>query len=186
MNDQTIEEKYGIVYFGSQHYYIEDLTKRDYVLENCTPYYFKIGYDEFIVSVWGDLIQRVANYLIEEYPKTLEELKQFSYKWGKQKLFLDAPKLASHFPLKNGLYINCNHTALHSCWTIQDMLDFFGVDIKECKLIIRRNPVAEVKEVKDYYINISRLAKGDYDVLLVSPFTLFQKIPNLDYILNNQ
>ena len=42
------------------------------------------------------------------------------------------------------------------------------------------------KTFKDYYINISRLAKGDYDVLLVSPFTLFQKIPNLDYILNNQ
>ena len=42
------------------------------------------------------------------------------------------------------------------------------------------------KTFKDYYINISRLAKGDYDVLLISPFTLFQKIPNLDYILKNQ
>ncbi|MBQ3213809.1 MAG: transcription-repair coupling factor [Clostridia bacterium] len=42
------------------------------------------------------------------------------------------------------------------------------------------------KIFKDYYINVSRLAKGDYDVLLLSPFTLFQKVPSLEYILNNQ
>ncbi|MBQ9792871.1 MAG: transcription-repair coupling factor [Clostridia bacterium] len=42
------------------------------------------------------------------------------------------------------------------------------------------------KIFKDYYINISRLAKGDYDVLLISPFALFQKVPNLNFVLKNQ
>lgn len=39
---ESIENKYGIIYFGNQHYYNEDLSKRDYNLENCTPFYFQI------------------------------------------------------------------------------------------------------------------------------------------------
>ena len=41
------------------------------------------------------------------------------------------------------------------------------------------------KVFKDYYINLSKLAKGDYDVLLVTPYTLFQKLPNVDFIKSN-
>lgn len=42
------------------------------------------------------------------------------------------------------------------------------------------------KIFKDYYINLSRLAKGDYDVLLLTPFSLFQKLPSLDFVLSSQ
>ena len=73
MQYKSIEDKYGIVYLGMQRYYKEDLTKRDFNLEHCTPNYFKIGYDEFIESSWGHLLQQVADYLIEEYDKTDDE-----------------------------------------------------------------------------------------------------------------
>lgn len=42
------------------------------------------------------------------------------------------------------------------------------------------------KIFKEYFINVSKLAKGDYDVLLVTPFALFQKLPNKEFVLSNQ
>ena len=38
---------------------------------------------------------------------------------------------------------------------------------------------------KKYYINISKLAKDDYDILLLTPESLFQKLPNKNFILVN-
>lgn len=150
MKFNSIEDKYGIVYLGNQRYYKEDLTKRDFYLEHCTPAYFKIGHDEFVESSWGHLLQKVADYLIEEYDKTKEELLEFSVDWSKQKIFL-VQKKAAYLELKNGMFINTNHTAVHCCWILQDLLKFFNVDLKECELIIKRKPIAEATEVKDYY-----------------------------------
>ncbi len=41
------------------------------------------------------------------------------------------------------------------------------------------------KVFKEYYINLSRLAEDDYDVLLLTPNALFQKLPNKEFIKNN-
>ena len=52
--------------------------------------------------------------------------------------------------LKSGVYINCNHTALHACWFLQDLLDFFGIDKSTVSFLIHRPSSAEPKKVKDY------------------------------------
>jgi len=41
------------------------------------------------------------------------------------------------------------------------------------------------KVFKNYYITLNKLANNDYDVLLVTPKALIQKLPSIDYIKNN-
>ena len=53
-------------------------------------------------------------------------------------------------PIKNGLFINCNHTALHACWFLQDLLDYFLIDKSTVSFLIRRPSGAEPKKVKEY------------------------------------
>lgn len=53
-------------------------------------------------------------------------------------------------PIRNGLYINCNHTALHACWFLQDLLDYFLIDKSTVSFLIRRPSGAEPKKVKEY------------------------------------
>ena len=68
----SIEEKYGIIYLGNKHYYIEDLSKRDYSLENCLPLYLKIEGEEIYESTWINLLPAVAEYLIDEFDLSME------------------------------------------------------------------------------------------------------------------
>lgn len=146
----NIEEKYKIIYLNGRHYYIEDLSKRDYNLENCLPYYLRIEEEEFFESAWIHLLPIVTNYLIDEFDITKEELLNFKTQWTKSKIFNEEEKI-NNIKLKNGLFMNCNHTALHSCWLLQDLLKYLDISMLNCRFIIRRNPSAENSEVKKYF-----------------------------------
>ena len=50
-------------------------------------------------------------------------------------------------------YVNCNHMALHSCWFIQNLLDFFGVDKLKAYFLIHRTPYEEPAEAKKHFIS---------------------------------
>ncbi len=41
------------------------------------------------------------------------------------------------------------------------------------------------KEFKDYYIALSNLAKNEWDILLLTPSSLFQKVPTKEFILSH-
>ncbi len=41
------------------------------------------------------------------------------------------------------------------------------------------------KEFKDYYVALSNLAKEEWDILLVTPQALFQKVPTKDFVLSH-
>jgi len=148
----NIEEKYKIIYLNGRHYYIEDLSKRDYNLENCLPFYLKIEEEEFFETAWIRLLPIVTEYLIDEFDISKEELINFKTKWSKANIFNDEERV-NNVLLKNGLYMNCNHTSLHSCWLLQDLLKYLDISILNCRLIIRRNPSAESEEVKTYFKN---------------------------------
>lgn len=51
------------------------------------------------------------------------------------------------------MYVNCNHTALHSCWLIQDFLDFYGIDKSKAYLLIHRTPSAEPESARKYFVS---------------------------------
>lgn len=59
----------------------------------------------------------------------------------------------NYSPIFDGLFINTNHTALHSVWFIQDLLDFYLVNKEDTYLLIKRPPSIEPKEVKQYVKN---------------------------------
>jgi hypothetical protein len=43
----------NVVFFGKRRYYVEDLSKRDFYLENTTPYQIKILDNLIVLSIEG-------------------------------------------------------------------------------------------------------------------------------------
>ncbi len=125
---ESIEEYKSDIYdslllFGRKRYYIESLNERDYFLENATPYQIKIEDTVLEDGKWISMLSKIANCLFEKFPECIASATSFKCEWTKSAIFTTAPKI-NHKELECGLYLNCNHTALHSCWLIQDMLDY--------------------------------------------------------------
>lgn len=139
----------NIIFEGKRRYYIEDLTQRDYSLENTTPHIFEIMGNCIEEHAWGELLRATTMTLLEYFPDYKERLYSFRCQWSKAAMF-KSEEGTNYKLVANNLYINCNHTALHSCWFLQDLLDFFEIDKSQVKLIIHRSPAAEPKEVKNY------------------------------------
>ena len=93
------------------------------------------------------MLVEIATLLLKNVTKSTEDLISFRTEWSKNQIFA-VEKKTNHKPLNDNLYLNCNHTAQHSCWLIQDLLKFFEVDLASVTLIIHRSPKAEPKEVK--------------------------------------
>ncbi len=138
----------SIVFEGKRRYYIEDLTERDYFLENTTPYLFE--YKDYCIkeTAWGEMLRSVAHLLLSEQPNKVQDILLFKCQWSKQKMF-SLDKGTNYKQVWENLFINCNHTALHACWLLQDLLDYFAVEKNTVKLLIHRPPAAETKETKE-------------------------------------
>ena len=154
----------NVVFEGKRRYYIEDLSVRDYQLENTTPYQLSINSKIIVATAWGKMLCDMVNYLLEIHPVDKELLLDFRTTWTKSAMFADTPK-TNHKNLTNGLYLNCNHTALHSCWLLQDLLALFEVNISEVTLLIHRPCSAEPANVKQYIED--RFKKGMIEYLQV-------------------
>ena len=87
----------------------------------------KIDDYEIQENAWVEMIRNLTAYLISTSAKSKEDIVSFKTQWSKQNIFSLIPR-TNYKQLDSDLYVNCNHTALHSCWLIQDLLDFFGID----------------------------------------------------------
>ncbi len=139
----------NVVFKGKRRYYIEDLTERDYTLENTTPYQLEISGHVIEEHSWGNLLCHTAELLLDIYPNYLDKMLDFRCPWSKAQMFT-LEKKTNYKPIKRGYYINCNHTALHACWFLQDLLDYFMIDKASVSFLIHRPSSAEPKIVKDY------------------------------------
>lgn len=139
----------GVNFSGFRRNYFEDLTERDYSLEGCTPYQIYIDSVVLEDSSWGNMLCKLAVYLLDTYPTKKADIEQFRAPWTKAVMFCSVKK-TNFKPLGSDLFLNCNHTALHSCWLVQDLLDYFEVDKSSVKFLIHRPNSAERKELKDY------------------------------------
>jgi len=126
-NAKKAEVFENVVFEGTRRYYVEDLSERDYSLENTTPYQLDILGHIIEEHAWGLLLYRTADLLLTLFPDYKDKILSFQCQWTKAKMFTLESK-TNFKSLQNGFYINCNHTALHACWFLQDMLDFFGID----------------------------------------------------------
>lgn len=148
-NAKKAEVFENVVFEGKKRYYIEDLTERNYRLENTTPYQLEILGHAIEEHSWVNLLCRAAEVLLDIFPDYREKVLDFRCSWSKAEMF-SLEKRTSFKPIEQGLYINCNHTALHACWFLQDLLDFFGVDKSTVSFLIHRPSSAEPKKVRDY------------------------------------
>lgn len=141
-----------IVFEGRKRYYVEDLTKRDFTLECATPHILKLDDYEIQENTWVEMIRNITAYLISTSNKSKEDIISFKTDWSKTNIF--SPTQRTNFKqLDDDLFVNCNHTALHSCWLIQDLMDFFGIDKSKVYFLIHRAPYAEPKDAKAYFKN---------------------------------
>lgn len=138
-----------IIFEGRKRYYKEDLSERDYLLENTTPYKMIIFDYVLEESAWGEMLRSLCTLLLSLFPMSQEEILSFKCPWSKSNMF-SAVKKTNFKLVGQTLYINCNHTALHSCWLIQDLLDFYKIDKTNVSLLIHRPSGAESNEVKEY------------------------------------
>lgn len=139
-----------IILNGAKRYYVEDLTKKDYFLEHTIPHQLTLLGETIEEHSWVGLLCKVVNILQEAKPKSHDELLSFRCSWSKKAMF-SKTKLTNYRELDCGLYLCCNNTALHSCWFLQMLLDFFEVDKSTVELLIHRAPAAEKREVREAF-----------------------------------
>ena len=148
-NAKKAEVFENVVFEGKRRYYIEDLSERDYTLENTRPYQFEILGHVIEEHSWGALLVKSSDLLLSLFPQYLETITSFQCKWSKQIMY-SYEKKTNYKLVRDGLYINVNHTALHCCWFLQDLLEFFNVDINNVHFLIHRPSSAEPQRVKEY------------------------------------
>lgn len=162
IDDDALIGLYNNVEFsGFRRNYVEDLSERDYTLEGCTPYQITINGTLLEDSSWGDMLCKVAIYLLDTFPEKRNSLEEFRTPWTKTAMFSSVKK-TNFKPIGTDLFLNCNHTALHSCWLIQDLLDYFGIDKQNVRLLIHRPNSAEKSELKQHIENLFTIGFKKY------------------------
>ena len=156
----------NVVFEKKRRYYIEDLSQRDYTLENTSPYQLKI-FDKVIEEhSWGNMLCKCSELLLELYPDYKDRLLDFRCKWSDKAMYSVEEK-TNHKKLSNGLFINVNHTALHACWFIQDLLEYFKVDLENVYFLIHRPCSAEPLKVREY---IEQRFKKDFEYFICTNY----------------
>lgn len=148
--DNSIIDKYHIVFIGHQRYYVEDLSKKDYLLENCTPFSLDLCGKNFLCGSWKQLLLDVVTHLLKNKPEMRDILLDYKMPWSGKKAFSNTKDKCLE-PVGAGIYLLCNFTALHACWFLQEILKLFEIDPKSCNFIIRRSPGGEPAECRDYF-----------------------------------
>ena len=142
-------DKYNLLIINKQRFYKEDLSNRDFLLECTSPYMFSFNSSNIKENTWTNMLLKIVELFLKKAPKSTKELLEFKTDWSKAPIFLDNPKVNCS-ELSIGIYLNVNHTALHSVWLIQDLIKLFNLPLEECSLIIRRPPYIEPEEIVDY------------------------------------
>ena len=111
-------------------------------------------YDIYTIASnsWNELLANLIGLLESKCPKSEDELLEYEVDWSSAKIFRETKDIVNMVKLDNGLYFSRNHSANHSQWLIQELLDFYGC----CNgtLIVHRPPFSEPQEVRDYIKDI--------------------------------
>ena len=155
-------EKYGMSLVKGRHIYEVDLTKRSWDYECATPVKFIWKTYEIDDGAWKNIVPKIAELFFEHAPIPKEKAVSFAFGWSKQKIFYETDSISNLMPLSNGLWVNCNQTATHSVWEIEDMINLFSLDMSDCRLIIHRPSSAEPQEIKDFFLQRNKSILKDH------------------------
>lgn len=146
---EEILNKYNIVHIDGCRYYLINLKERSFDFEFTAPYCITINGVTIFDSSWKNIIPRIVEELDSKMPKSKQELLNIKCDWGKQCVFGEDRK--SNFTPYKDIYINTNHTAIHAMWIIQLLLDEYHIDLNQCEFVLKRQPLAEPKEVREFF-----------------------------------
>ena len=147
-------KEYNLTFVNGERMYIINLDTNNMIFENTTPFYFRYLENEIYCNSWKNLLPSIFKIFNEINPKTNEELLCIKNTWGKQDVF-STIKLSNYIEVENGVFMNCNHTAIHAFNTIQLLSNEYHVNSSDCLLVIKRQPSAEPGAVKEYFKNES-------------------------------
>lgn len=150
----TIEEKYKIHYVNKSRYYEIDLANREPSLENAVPYLFQCRDIQVQKGSWNRMTIGILTELDKRNPKTDEYLLSLKYYWSRTDVFSREHK--TNFSPFRDLYLNTNHTSTHALMNIQCLLEAYGVGLNECFMLVKRHPISESKEVREFYTQKSK------------------------------
>src|SRR5690554_4549718 len=106
MKSKQIIQTYNIHFRGTRRVYKVNLTEENYGIEFASPYEFVIDSKEIQEFTWARLVQRLTNYLSNNYIYEKDALCNHEIEWSKVPIFLKEKKLATHIELDNGLFLN--------------------------------------------------------------------------------
>ncbi|MDY2913075.1 MAG: hypothetical protein SOV58_00365 [Candidatus Enteromonas sp.] len=182
--EQALIDKYHIVKERRKRYYRISCTERRFDLECTNPHTLTIGDKVFKEHVWTELLENLTLYLFDQYPNKVSEAESYHTDWSKADIFSLKAK-SNYRKLPCGLWLNCNHTALHSCWLVQDLLAWFQVDLNQVVFVIRRPSGAEEPEVQAFYRKKAIVLLTAYlESLGKNQKTIESIIQNIDDVLN--
>lgn len=175
--------KYIMIIDGKRRRYVYPLPEKLFDLEHTCPDYLDIGGEHIEASSWGELIVKLTTYLLDLREEYQKRILLFVAPWTKANIFVTEKRI-NHVEIKPGLFVNINHTALHSCWLVIDLLEYFSIDFSTCKLVIHRLPKAEPTEVRDYYREETKKELRVYlrRCKLFSDEKIEKVIRNIDYL----
>lgn len=147
----TIEEQYKIIYINGKRHYYFDIAEKLPLLECTIPYKFKYKEIEIIDSAWTSISLKILTELDKRNPHDRNWFLNLKYSWSSSVVFSETKR--TNFVKFKDLYFNVNHTSTHAMMSIQCLLNAYGVNLKECEFIIRRQHVAEPEECREYFAN---------------------------------
>ena len=188
----SIEEKYSIVYIENERYYSFDFSENRIDLEHTTPRFLKIDGKIMEEHSWGRLIVMFCDYLIAKMNIVNDTLINFVGTWSDKPIFVPIKRSRTDFELKCGLFVNTNHTSIHSFRLIRELLIWQNYNIRECSVVMKKSGISECKEVQEYFIsqNLNYFSEFLHEEYLVEKYPLIEKhvsyLRNLDIKLTDK
>lgn len=130
-----------------------NLKNRSLGFESFAPFLFEYQDISIQTGSWGNMALEILTALDNKHPKSEEELLNIRYNWSKSLVF-SKTKSSNFIPYKN-IFLNVNHTSLHSLWSIQQLLTEYDVDLDKARLLIFRHPGGEAPIVREYFRNLT-------------------------------
>jgi len=145
----ALMNKYGVVFINGRRYYEFDLMTKLPILDNTVPFLFKYKDIEIYESSWNKMALRIVEELNKKHFRSTDYLLKLEYWWSKTNVFSRCKR--TNFTPYRDIYLNTNHTSTHSMMSIQCLISAFGVSLSDCYFLIRRHPISEPTEIRNYF-----------------------------------
>ena len=148
--NQKLMKDNGVIFCNFKRFYLVDMSQRGYDYEGSTPQV--LSFDDFFSDEhsWVRLIELLARYIVSRIGGDTKRMIEFRVDWSSASIFKEHPATNPREVIP-GLFVNCNHTAVHSIWLIKDLLLWFRGSIDDATLLIHRPPASEPTDLQEVY-----------------------------------